>query len=142
MTNPKEYPHADITGAIIHAGRAVHAELRGARMDVRRLQEMLRIELLPMGRKVRINYRVPMMYKGQIIDKDEIIHLIIDGTVGVCIVRGKTVTDTQRDKHRPRIRGANLAVGLVISFDGPSLQWRRIDNEHHQQAPADGADSA
>lgn len=114
MSEPLEWNA--LTGAIIGAAIEVHRELGGPGLLEEVYEAALVCELKQRGLKVRRQVAVPVMYKGEPLDKTHILDLLIDDRLVVEI--------KSTEKHNPvfeaqlltYLRLTGQPVGLLINF--------------------------
>jgi GxxExxY protein len=128
------YPHSELTGQIIAAATAVHAEMRPGLAEAL-YERALCIEVAERSFHFEQQKVYPVRYKT---------HYVGDLTPDL-IVEGKVIVDLKvveafNDAHLAQMLGylniTGLEVGLLVNFKHAQLQVRRMVNQHqHRLTP-------
>ena len=119
-----------ITLAIIQAAIEVHRNL-GPGLLEGMYRECLVFELRGRGRTVVVEERVPVSYKGRLLNGVYRIDLVVEGEILVELKSIETVLPVHRAQVLTYLRLTGKKVGLLINFNVPYLKQgvRRIVNQ-------------
>lgn len=124
MEESECYLHSDLSYRVIGCAMTVHRTL-GHGLREKSYERALCVEFGEHAISFSQQQSYPVVYRGALID-EYIPDLVVDGRI---IVDTKTV-DAIIDAHVGQIlnylRVSRLAVGLILNFKHPKLQWKRV----------------
>lgn len=119
-----DFPHQDLTGAVISAAIAVHEDLRPG-LDEKLYERALCLELAERGIDFRQQPKYEVFYKTRFIG-----HLIPDLVIEDTLIVDAKCVDCLTKAHEAQIIGylniTNLEVGLLLNFKVWPLGKRRL----------------
>ena len=119
MKTEKEYN--DLTGNIIHAATEVHRQL-GPGLLESVYEICLEKELLLRNMKVERQKRLPVIYKGDILDKDFIIDLLVEDEIVIELKAVDELIPVHEVQLLTYMKLSNRPLGLLINFNTPLLK--------------------
>jgi GxxExxY protein len=124
----REYPHSELTGRIIAAAKAVHAEMRPG-LDEKLYERAVCIEFAACSIPFDQQRVYPVTYKSHYIGD-----LIPDLIVQDLVIVDLKVVEEFNETHVAQMLGylsiTGLEIGLLINFKHAKLQVRRVVNQH------------
>lgn len=121
-----QYPHSELTAAIIAAANEVHADLRPG-LDEVMYERAMCIEFSERSIEFSQQSKSPVQYKGRFLG-----NLIPDLIVREKVIVDLKVVDAFNDTHIAQMLGylniTGLEIGLLINFKHAKLQIKRVAN--------------
>lgn len=124
MNADKDYPHSEITHAIIGAAMEVLNEL-GHGLHEKPYENALVVELELRGLALDQQRNYDVLYKGTRVG-NYIPDLIVAEAVVVDTKVVDRITDNDRGQMINYLKITGLEVGLILNFARPKLEWERI----------------
>jgi GxxExxY protein len=122
----EDYPHSELSNAIISCAIAVHSELRPG-LDEKLYERGICIEFADRAIDFSQQEKYPVHYKGHFLG-----NLIPDLIVDKAVVLDLKVVDQFTDDHMAQMLGylaiTGLEVGLLINFKYAKIQIKRVAN--------------
>ena len=116
MTRLPEGHEKELTAAIIGAAIEVHRHL-GPGLLESTYEECLDRELQERGHTVGRQLRVPIVYKGEKLESDYRLDLLVDDTVIVDIKAVDRMAEVHTAQLLTYLRHTDIEVGLLINFN-------------------------
>ena len=117
----REEEYNSITSKIIGAAIEVHKEL-GPGLLESTYQACLNIEMLRRGLDVKSNLFQPIYFKGEQLDKNYIIDVLVDDEVILELKSVEAILPVHEAQLLTYLKLANKKVGLLINFNVPVLK--------------------
>lgn len=118
----------ELSGDVISCALDVHREL-GPGFVEKAYHSALRIALTDAGLGFVCESRVVVRYRGVDIGIHQL-DLLVKGELIVELKAVKCLTEIHYAQLRSYLRAANLRVGLLINFNAPKLEVRRLVNRY------------
>ncbi len=126
--------HKDLTQRIINAAKAVHTEL-GPGLPRACYRSALEIELRDLGVLAEADKPVKIYYRGQPIGELSVDFCVDNAILAMC-VEGEDIHADEYGRLRTLLKNLDLEVGLLLKFNGPRLDVRRVEAAH-KKPPAE-----
>ena len=120
-----KYLHQELTGRIIHCCMDVHNEL-GCGFLEKVYQEALEIVLKEEGINYEREKRLPIQFRGTILQCDYIADFVIDNKVIVELKAVSALDSLFEAQVINYLRATGLQVALLINFGQKELQIKRL----------------
>jgi GxxExxY protein len=132
-----EFPQRDLTDSIIGAAIEVHRVL-GPGLLESVYERALTAELRSCSLSVLSQVLVPVMYKGESLDSDLRLDLLVQKSVIVEVKSVNALDELHRAQLLTYLRLTGLQAGLIINFNVPVLRKgiRRVANSLRPSAPS------
>lgn len=125
--------HKDLTQRIINAAKAVHTEL-GPGLPRACYRRALEIELRESGVMAEAEKPVRVHYRGQNIGELPVDFCVDNSILAMC-VDGEEIHPDEYGRLRTLLKNLDLEVGLLLKFNGPRLDVRRVEAVHKKAQP-------
>ncbi len=119
-----EFPHKEITEAIIGAAFEVHNQLGYGFLE-RVYQRALQVELLRRELNAEIEKRIQVQYKGTVVG-DYDADLIVDDCVAVEIKISPQYDKRDEAQLLNELKATGLKVGVLLNFGRTKVEFRRL----------------
>lgn len=120
-----DYVLGEVTGAVIGAAMAVHAELGPGFLESV-YESALVVELRLRGIPFERQRVVPVVYEGVEVGK-HVLDLLVAGKVVVELKAVSDLNSAHRAQLASYLKATGNRIGLLLNFSRPSLQVRRHD---------------
>lgn len=127
--------HKDLTQRIINAAKAVHTDL-GPGLPRNCYRAAMEIELRDMGVMAEADKPVKIHYRGQSIGELGVDFCVDNAILAMC-VEGEDIHPDEYGRLRTLLKNLDLEVGLLLKFNGPRLDVRRVEAVHKKPQPAE-----
>ena len=128
-----EYPHRELSAAIIGAGMKVLNDLRPG-LDEKIYENSLVLELIAQGHQVEQQRRFPVHYRGHLVGT-----LIPDILVDEKVIVDPKVVEAFTDNHIAQMLGylaiSELELALLLNFKFAKLSWKRVVRSRSADEP-------
>ncbi len=131
--------YEDETGKIIRACMNVHGELGMGFLEPV-YQEALAIEFLQMKIPFEREKKLPITYKGFVLDKTYFADFMCFDSIVVELKAVSSLTDAYVAQVINYLKASKKQIGLLVNFGEKSLRWRRISafsNSVNPENPCD-----
>ena len=119
-----ELLHGDLTYQIIGAAMNVHCELGPGFLESI-YQKAMESELRGRGIAFEAQKRVVVSYKGEAL-AEHVLDPVVDGKVVIELKAARDLAPEHEAQIISYMKASGLAVGLLINFAKPSLEYKRI----------------
>ena len=120
--------YAEITGKVIGCAIEVHNEIGCGFQEVI-YQRALQLEMGYQGIVFEREFEMPIKYKGEPIGARRV-DFLVDGNISVELKAVSKLEDIHMNQAKNYLEAYNLAIGLLINFGEPKLNFKRIYNNH------------
>ena len=101
-------------------------------------QNVMYIELMEHGLRVRSKVRLPVRYAGRIVGDFEA-DLIVEDKVIIEVKAGRAIDPSAVAQTINYLKASDLEVGLILNF-GPKLEFQRVVFDHARKDAAGSTD--
>jgi GxxExxY protein len=130
--NPIEFPHRDVTDAVLGAAVEVHRQLGPGFLESC-YEEALCLELEARGISYDRQVTVRVRYRGSIVASHRI-DLIVCRKVVVELKAVRDLDDAHLAVCLAYLHATELVVGLIVNFSSAKLRCRRVVNSKRMTA--------
>ncbi len=120
----ENFPHAEITKAIIGSAFEVHGSLGYGFLE-RVYHRSLQVELIQRGLKTELEKRVSVAYKGTVVG-DYVADLIVAGCVLVEVKVAPRYDKRDEAQLLNELKATGLRLGLLLNFGRAKVEFRRF----------------
>lgn len=124
--------HKELTQQIINAAKVVHAEL-GAGLPRDFYLRAMDIELRHENLSPESGKTVALQYRGAPLG-DMTIDFCVNNAIVCMLIESEEVSPDEYGRVRSLIKALDLEVGLLLKFNGPRLDVRRVEAVPKKQA--------